>query len=139
MYDSTFGQPEHSSLFARCRDNFGSGKYTENCRILRLNAIKLYIRNFVTCFMMLNRWETNPLMVTGTTSYFKELHGLYGDLQWWKQFLTVVNHLRLRCSMQSTTFFGGQPEHSSLFACCCDWFGSGMYTGYHRTPFLPRF
>ena len=30
MYDSTFGQPEHSSLYARCHDRFGSGICTGN-------------------------------------------------------------------------------------------------------------
>ena len=38
-------------------------------------------------------------------------------------------------TIETLNVFFGQPEHSSLFACCRDWFGSGMYTGYHCTPF----
>jgi hypothetical protein len=36
-------------------------------------------------------------------------------------------------AMHDGTF--GQHDHLSLFACCRDWFGSGMYTGYRRTEF----
>ena len=105
------------------------------CRSIKVNTIKLYVRQCVSFFMLFNRWETNPLMVPGTNTHFKELKGLYDELQRWE---TVPNRrepftVEMLTAMHDGTF--GHHEHDSLFACCRDWFGSGMYTGYRRTEF----
>lgn len=105
------------------------------CLSIKLNTIKLYVRQCVSFFWLFNRWDTNPLMDPGTTTYFRELKGLYDELQRWESIpdrrepFTV----EMLAAMHDGTM--GHHDPLSLFACCRDWFGSGMYTGYRRTEF----
>ena len=105
------------------------------CLAIKVNTIKLYVRQCVSFFMLFNRWETNPLMVPGTTTYFKELKGLYDELQRWEALPNRREPFTVEMlnAMHEGTF--GHHDHASLFCCCRDWFGSGMYTGYRRTEF----
>jgi hypothetical protein len=54
------------------------------CLSIKVNTIKLYVRQCVSFFMLFNRWEVNPLMVPGTNTSFRELKGLYDELQCWE-------------------------------------------------------
>lgn len=106
------------------------------CQSIRLNTIKLYVRQVNGFFMLFNRWETNPLMVPGTTTFFRELKGVYDEVSRWESLPDRREPFTVEMlnAMHDGTF-GSHHDHFSLFSCCRDWFGSGMYTGYRRTEF----
>jgi hypothetical protein len=105
------------------------------CLSIKVNTIKLYVRQCVSFFMLINQWDVNPLFIAGSTTHFKELKGLYDELQRWEAMPERREPFTVEMlnAMHDGTF--GQHAHESLFACCRDWFGSGMYTGYRRTEF----
>jgi hypothetical protein len=105
------------------------------CLSIKVNTIKLYVRQCVSFFMLFNRWEANPLMDPGTNTHFKELKGLYAELQRWESIPDRREPFTVEMlnAMHDGTF--GHHDQLSLFACCRDWFGSGLYTGYRCTEF----
>jgi hypothetical protein len=60
---------------------------------------------------------------------------LYDELQRWEALPNRREPFTVEMlnAMHDGTF--GYHDHASLFSCCRDWFGSGMYTGYRRTEF----
>jgi hypothetical protein len=84
------------------------------CMSIKLNTIKLYVRQCVSFFSLLNQWETNPLIISGTNTFFKELKGLYDELQRWESIPDRREPFTVEMlnAMHDGTF--GQHDHVSF-------------------------